>query len=135
METESTYLLLIRKKAQRLQIGMKKGDLSTPLASSFTCFTPFLLVTTEQVQLAGSSTVRNCAIVYHGRSKPSNVACLTHAQGADLSVCAMAASNGHKSETTSSITTKRGIGMGSVTFSDVILLKSLSTKREARRVM
>ena len=41
---------------------------------------------------------------------------------------AMAASNGHKSETTSSITTKRGIGMGSVAFADVILLKSLSKK-------
>ena len=47
----------------------------------------------------------------------------------------MAASNNHKSEMTSSITTKRGIGMGSVAFSDVILLKSLSTKREARKVM
>ena len=47
----------------------------------------------------------------------------------------MAASNGHKSETRSSITTKRGIGMGSVAFSDVILLKSLSTKREAHNVM
>ena len=55
----------------------------------------------------------------------------------DLSVCqlpAMAASNGHKSETTSSIATKRGIGMGSVAFSDVMLLKSLSTKHEARKV-
>ena len=55
----------------------------------------------------------------------------------DLSVCqlpAMAASNGHKSETTSSIATKRGIGMGSIAFSDVILLKSLSTKYEARKV-
>ena len=47
---------------------------------------------------------------------------------------AMAASNGHKSETTSSITTKRGIGMGNVAFSDGILLKTLSTKREARKV-
>ena len=38
----------------------------------------------------------------------------------------MAASNGRRSEIRSSITTKRGIGMGSVAFSDVILLKSLS---------
>ena len=44
---------------------------------------------------------------------------------------AMAASNGHKSETTSSI---RGTGVRSVAFSDVSLLKSLSTKREARKV-
>ena len=54
-----------------------------------------------------------------------------------LLVCqlpAMAVSNGHKSETRSSITTKRGIGMGSVAFSDVILLKSLSTKCEAHKV-
>ena len=54
-----------------------------------------------------------------------------------LSVCqlpAMAASNGHKSETRSSITTKRGIGMGSVAFSDVILLKSLSMERETHKV-
>ena len=42
----------------------------------------------------------------------------------------MAASNGHKS---SSRTTKRGIGMGSVAFSDVILLKSLSTKHETKK--
>ena len=48
------------------------------------------------------------------------------------SVTRMAASNGHKS---SFITTKRGKGMGSVAFSDVILLKSLSTKREARNVL
>ena len=47
---------------------------------------------------------------------------------------AMTASNGHKSETTSSITTKRGMGMGSIAFSDIILLESLSTKREARKV-
>ena len=47
---------------------------------------------------------------------------------------AMAASNGHKSETTSSIATKRGIGVESIAFSDVILLKSLLTKREARKV-
>ena len=54
-----------------------------------------------------------------------------------LSVCrlpVMAALNSHKSETTSSITTKRGIGMGSIAFSDVILLKSLSMKREVRKV-
>ena len=54
-----------------------------------------------------------------------------------LSVCqlpTMAASNGHKSETTSSITTIQGIGMGSVAFSDIIPLKSLSTKHEARKV-
>ena len=37
----------------------------------------------------------------------------------------MATSNGHKSETTSSITTKRGKGTGSVEFSEVILLKIL----------
>ena len=59
---------------------------------------------------------------------------LVHAQGYSsrrvcLSICqsvcqlpVMASSNGHKSETTSSITTKRGIGMGSVAFSDVIPL-------------
>ena len=55
----------------------------------------------------------------------------------DLSVCqlgVMATSNSHKSET-SSIATKRGIGMGSVAFSDVILLKSLSMKYEAPEVM
>ena len=46
----------------------------------------------------------------------------------------MAASNGHKSETTSSIATKQGIGMGSIAFSDIILLKSLSTKHESRKV-
>ena len=54
-----------------------------------------------------------------------------------LSVCqlgAMAISNSHKSET-SSIATKRAIGMGSVAFSDVILLKSLSMKYEAPEVM
>ena len=45
----------------------------------------------------------------------------------------MAASNGHNSET-SCIATKRGKGMGNVAFSDVILLKSLRTKREAREV-
>ena len=32
------------------------------------------------------------------------------------------------------LTTKRGIGIGSVAFSDGILLKSLSTKHEAREV-
>ena len=48
---------------------------------------------------------------------------------------AMAASNGHKSEMTSSITTKRGIGMGSIAFSDIILLKSLSMKHEARKMV
>ena len=51
-----------------------------------------------------------------------------------LSVCllpTMATSNGHNSETTSSIATKRGIEMGRVAFSDV---KSLSTKCEARKV-
>ena len=47
----------------------------------------------------------------------------------------MAASNGHKSETTSSTATKRGIGMGSVAFSNVILLKSLLTKREAPKMV
>ena len=46
----------------------------------------------------------------------------------------MAASKGHKSETTSSIATKQGIGMGSIAFSDVILLKSLSTKHESRKI-
>ena len=46
---------------------------------------------------------------------------------------AMAASNSHNSETTSSITTKRGIWMGSVAFSGVILLKSLSKKHEAKK--
>ena len=46
----------------------------------------------------------------------------------------MAASNSHKSETTSSIRTKRGIGMGSVALSNIILLKSLLTKREAQKV-
>ena len=54
-----------------------------------------------------------------------------------LSVCqlpVMAASNGHNSETTSSRTTKRGIGMGSVAISDNIQLKSLSMKHEARKV-
>ena len=63
--------------------------------------------------------------------------CLSVCQLVCQFVCqfpAMAASNGHKSETTSSITTKRGIGMGSIAFSDVILLKSLSTKREAQKV-
>ena len=46
-----------------------------------------------------------------------------------LFICypAMAASN---SDTISSITTKQGIGMGSVAFSDVILLKGLLTKHE-----
>ena len=44
----------------------------------------------------------------------------------------MAASNGRRSETRSSITTKRGIEMGSVAFSDVILLKSLSLKRSPK---
>ena len=43
----------------------------------------------------------------------------------------MVASNGHNSETITSIATKRGIETGSVSFSDVIQLKSLSTKREA----
>ena len=57
----------------------------------------------------------------------------------DLSVCQCVSlsvtRDGHfKSETTSSIATKQGIGMRSVAFSDVILLKSLSTKREARKV-
>ena len=54
-----------------------------------------------------------------------------------LSVCqlpAMAASNSHKSETTSSVTTKRNRRMGSIAFSDIIPLKSLLTKREARKV-
>ena len=46
----------------------------------------------------------------------------------------MAASIGRKSETTGSVTTKRGVGMGSVAFSNVILLKSLPTKHEARKV-
>ena len=58
-------------------------------------------------------------------------------QSVSLSVCqlpTMAASNGHKSETTSSITTKRGIGMGNAASSNVILLKSLLTKREAQKV-
>ena len=40
--------------------------------------------------------------------------------------------NGHNSETTSSITTKRGIGKGSIAFSAIILLKTLSTKCEAQ---
>ena len=44
----------------------------------------------------------------------------------------MATSNVHKSEMTSSITTKRGTGKGNIAFSDVTLLKSLSTKHEAR---
>ena len=46
----------------------------------------------------------------------------------------MATSNGHNSETTTSGTTKQGIGMRSIAFSDVIQLKSLSTKREAQKV-
>ena len=46
----------------------------------------------------------------------------------------MATPNGHNSQTTSSIATKRGIGLGSVAFSDVIQFKSLSMKREARKV-
>ena len=46
----------------------------------------------------------------------------------------MAASNSHNSETTSALATKRGIGIGSIAFSDVILLKSLSTKLEAPKV-
>ena len=53
----------------------------------------------------------------------------------DLSVCQlpmMATSNGHNSETTSSIATKRGIGMKS---SDIIQLKGLSMKCEARKVL
>ena len=65
----------------------------------------------------------------------------THAQGygthcvcqfVSQSVCfpAMVASNSHNLET-SSITTKRGIGMGTVAFFDVILLKCLSMKCEA----
>ena len=36
--------------------------------------------------------------------------------------------------TTISVTTKQGIGMGSIAFSDVILLKSLLTKPEAQKV-
>ena len=47
----------------------------------------------------------------------------------------MAASNCHNSEMTSSIATKRGKGMGSVAFSDVILLKSLWMKCEAREMV
>ena len=47
----------------------------------------------------------------------------------------MATSNRHKSETTSSIiTTEQGVGMGSVAFSDVLLLESLSMEREAQKV-
>ena len=34
----------------------------------------------------------------------------------------------------SAIATKQGIGIGSVAFSNIILFKSLSTKREARKV-
>ena len=54
--------------------------------------------------------------------------------GSVCQLAAMAASNGHKSETTSPIATKGGIGMESIAFSDVIQLKSLLTKREARKV-
>ena len=39
--------------------------------------------------------------------------------------------NDRNSETTGSIPTKRDIGIGSIAFSDIILLKSLSKKREA----
>ena len=63
---------------------------------------------------------------------------LAHAWGySTCCVCqlpAMAASNSHKSETTSSIATKQGIGMGSVAFSNIIPLKSLSMKCEAREM-
>ena len=45
----------------------------------------------------------------------------------------MAVSNGRNSEMPSSITTKQGIGMGCVAFSDLIQLKSLSTKCETQK--
>ena len=62
---------------------------------------------------------------------------LAHARGYGTrcvcqSVCqlpAIGTSSGHKSETTSSITTRRGIGMGSVGFSDIILLDEMRSPK------
>ena len=72
------------------------------------------------INTQGYSTRRVCQSV-----------CLSVSQ----SVCqlpVMAASNSRNSEMARSIATKRSKGMGSVAFSDVILLKSLWMKREAK---
>ena len=69
-----------------------------------------------------------CAFVTHAQGYGTCHVCQFVSQSVSLSVTT---SNGHNSETTNSIITKRGTGMGSVAFSDVILLKSLSMKREA----